>query len=102
MKVYIAGKITGTRDYKKRFADRAYQLKNMGYDPVNPVPIIEYHQNLENRLLSHDECMKILLPYLEDCEGINMLKGWEDSPGAREEYVFATTHNKIQVDIFGA
>ena len=100
MKVYIAGKITGTTDYKSRFAERAFQLKKLGYTPVNPVPVIEYYQSLENRLLSHDECMKILIPYLDDCEGISLLKGWEDSPGAREEYEYAVTHDKIQVDVF--
>lgn len=100
MKVYVSGKITGTRDYKLRFANRARHLKEMGYDPVNPVPIIEYHQKLEGRFFSHDECMKILIPYLDECDAINMLPGWEDSPGAREEYVFAMTHGKTQIDTY--
>ncbi|MCQ2081602.1 MAG: DUF4406 domain-containing protein [Lachnospiraceae bacterium] len=99
MKVYVAGKITGTSDYEKKFADRAFQLKRMGYDVVNPVPLIKFRTEVAGRELSHDECMKFCLDWLNDCDGINLLPDWKDSEGAREEYDFAVSHGKSIVDI---
>lgn len=99
MKVYIAGKITGTTDYEKRFADRAWQLKKMGYTVVNPVPLIKFRMEVEGRELTHGECMKYCIGWLSDCDGINMLPGWEDSEGAREEYEYAVSHGKSIIDM---
>lgn len=88
MKVYISGKITGlTRDiYLTKFANAEKKLKDMGYEVINPVAL--------NDMLPVDttwqQYMDVSLVLLKMCDAIYLLDGWEDSPGARVEYTFAT------------
>lgn len=99
MKVYVSGKITGTSDYEEKFAERAYELKKAGYTPVNPVPLIKWRSSILKRELTHAECMKFCLEWLSDCEGINFLPDWQNSPGAKEEHDFAVAHDKVIVEL---
>jgi len=84
-KIYLSGKITGTTDYMERFAKAEEELTARGYLVVNPAKInamlpegVSYNDYIS---LSHAE--------LGICDTIYMLKGWQDSNGARIENTWA-------------
>lgn len=83
-KVYISGPMSGhtPADIRWRFGTAEAYLINNGYEPVNPADLyglpFEYH-----------EMMEIDLKVLGYCDGIYMLKGWQDSLGAQMELQYA-------------
>lgn len=89
-KIYISGKITGTKDYMRRFrfAD-ARLMENYGCDIINPEAV---NANLPEST-TYQEYMKISLCMLSMCDTIYMLKGWKASKGARLEHSYAKAHN---------
>lgn len=82
MRIYISGPITGTTDYKERFAAAEEKLKANGYEVVNPARVTE---SLPESL-TWDECMLMCVTALQLCDSIYMLKGWRDSMGAKMEH----------------
>lgn len=91
-KIYIAGPVTGVDGYRENFEKAEQILRRSGYEPVNPTAAGEvdgadyrYYINRGLRLL-------------EDCDGIAMLPGFTDSPGARLEHRYAVT---VDILIFG-
>lgn len=91
MKVYISGKITGTTDYIERFQAAADRLKNDGYDVVNPA---EINSHLPEGT-TYEQYMEESIKLLQTCDCIYMLRGWEESKGAKREYHYAVEHNYI-------
>lgn len=87
MKIYISGKITGTTDYIKRFERVEKALSN--YIVINPAKV---NAQLPKET-TWEEYMKMSMCMLEMCNAIYMLKGWEDSKGARLEYESAKSKN---------
>lgn len=81
-KVYISGKITGTKDYMERFAECEKKLTEQGYSVINPAKV--------NAMLpqgtEYDEYMKMSFTMLEMCDMIYMMNGWSTSNGACMEY----------------
>ena len=78
-KCYIAGKITGTTDFKERFAKAEQEVAYMGLCPVNPVTLPHEHDKSWNSYMK--ECISALM----GCGAIYMLQGWLHSDGARLE-----------------
>ena len=81
MRIYISGAITGTTDYKERFAAAEEKLKAAGYEVVNPAKVTEVLPPL-----SWETYMGICVPLLAICDAIYMLNGWRDSRGAKIEH----------------
>lgn len=79
---YISGKITGTDDYMKRFADAEVVLKAKGFEPVNPARVCAELPNT----FTHGEYMAVAMACLEQCGSIYMLTVWQDSNGATMEH----------------
>lgn len=86
-KCYISGAVTGTTDYVERFKKAEKEVRNLGFEPVNPVevnaslpPITSWKEYMR---------MSITMLFREDCRTIYMLPGWRDSTGARVEHELA-------------
>lgn len=85
-KIYIAGRITGYKEFKKHFGKAESMLKNFGYIVLNPAELPTG--------LSQEEYMIICIPMLQICDAIYMLEGWEDSVGANIEHSLAKQAGK--------
>jgi len=84
MKLYIAGPMTGLPDFNfPAFHAVAATLRAAGHDAVNPAEI--------NPDTAADwcDCMFEDLKQLSGCDGIVMLPGWDKSPGAQIERLWA-------------
>lgn len=90
MKVYISGKMGEIPEGRitKRFQEAADYLRKEGFVAVNPAVM------LNNPGLEYDDCMKIALKMLSVCDAIYLLRGWQDSPGSKEELKFAIATDK--------
>lgn len=85
MIAYIAGRISGKKDYKKDFAAAAARLKEEGYTVLNPaaLPKMEYHKY-------PDICMAMI----SAADMVYLLEGWEESAGAAWERAYALRMGK--------
>lgn len=89
LRIYISGPISGTSDAWIRFEAAARRISMNGNIPVNPEPIGRLVMPKAGDL----EYMTIDLLVLEFTDAIYMLRGWEDSKGARMELMKAKAHN---------
>ena len=81
--VYLAGPISGKRNYREIFAKAADKLRQDSHCVFNPASA-----NLEDWPLR--KIMAYELTWLcEQADGIAMLKGWWRSGGARIEWLLA-------------
>lgn len=77
--IYISGKVTGTSDYKERFAAAEQRLRLQGWRVINPVRKTA-HMNPKTTLWS--EYMRVCIRLLTRCDAIYLLRGWRQSKGA--------------------
>ena len=84
-KIYISGKITGTKDYKARFRKTEKMLKRKGLVPVNPARV---NGELPPET-SYDDYMIMSLTMLASCDSIYLMYGWWTSNGAMMERTLA-------------
>ena len=91
MKIYISGAITGTDDYRERFAKAEKELTDKGWSVVNPAKV---NAQLPEDT-SYEEYMKMSFCMLDMCEAIYMLKGFEYSCGANRELDYAMAKDMI-------
>ena len=85
MKIYISGAITGTDGFMDRFLDAQKELSRQGHAVINPAMINSFLP-LDT---THEEYMKMSFCMLDMCNTIYLLKGWEKSMGANQEYGYA-------------
>ena len=85
-RIYISGAITGTSDFRERFAKAEREIA-IEYDfaVVNPARL----NDVMPKDATYNEYMKMSFALLGMCDTIYMLKGWEKSKGANREYGFA-------------
>ena len=87
MKIYRTQKTTLTTDYILRFEKKKKTLSN--YIVINPAKV-NAQLPIET---TWKEYMQMSMTMLRMWNAIYMLKGWEDSKGARLEYNYAVENN---------
>ena len=90
--IYIAGQMTGLPDYNyPAFFAAAEKLRADGWMPINPVAFNGvFGRNPTGRLLDAVcESERAAIPFLD---AIYLLKGWENSKGAKRELEVALKH----------
>ncbi|WP_175980038.1 DUF4406 domain-containing protein [Caballeronia zhejiangensis] len=84
MKLYIAGPMSGYPELNfPAFHAEAARLRAMGFEIVNPAEI-DVGPNPDWLT-----AMRADIKQLVDCDGIALLQGWEQSPGANVEHALA-------------
>ena len=94
MKVYLSGKITGQADYLEKFAAAEERLTKEGFDVINPARV----NDCLPKSTSYWDYMRMAITMLEMADAIYMLKGWEDSKGARLERKIAEMRKIVIVE----
>lgn len=86
MKIYLCGPVTGTDDYRERFAAAELEVMRMGHTAVNPTKLINMAQleawGIE---FEHGDWMTCTGRLLNHCDGIYFMRGWEKSVGCLQE-----------------
>lgn len=86
MKIYIAGPISGTTDYEKRFEDAEREIQRKGHEAVNPVHVRSVIETVGTNAIRYDKLMNICKALVDACDAIYMMPGWQKSNGARQEH----------------
>ncbi len=79
MKIYIAGKITGDKHYKRKFKRAEKLLRSLGCSVMNPAWIVP------SREFSYEDYMKVSGAMQEVCNGVYFLLDWTKSLGSQRE-----------------
>lgn len=79
MKIYIAGKITGDKNYREKFTEVAEELRQRGDSVMNPACLSE------DKEFSWDDYMAVASAMQQVCDATVLLPDWQDSKGARIE-----------------
>ena len=79
MKVYIAGKISGDRFYKRKFRKAEKLLRKLGCSVMNPAWIVA------GKDFSYDDYLKVSGAMQDVCDAVFFLKDWNKSNGATGE-----------------
>lgn len=88
-RIYVAGPMTGLPDLNfPAFHAEAARLRALGFTVVNPAEVNP------DPSTPWTECMFSDLKELTECDGIVMLPGWEKSPGAQIERLWAMRTGK--------
>lgn len=89
-KIYISGKISGLprEEYLAKFDLAEKRLLSEGYEVINPART----NDTLPKSTSYQQYMDMSMLMLSMCDGIYMLDGWRDSPGATREYEWAEEH----------
>lgn len=89
MTVYISGKITGDKDFKRKFLKAKIKLIKQGFNVINPCDISIYEG-----FLSYEQLLHIDFALIDVADAIYLLKDWTDSNGARLELNYAKSKGK--------
>jgi len=80
MKIYIAGKITGDKNYKSKFKRAEKLLRSLGHSVMNPAWIAPSDD------FTWADYMQISGMMQARCNAVYFLKDWEESEGAKIEF----------------
>lgn len=92
MKAYIAGKITGDKDYKTKFDCAVISLRLDGWSVMNPAILPDG--------FDHADYMHVCLAMIDVCDTVFFLPCWVDSPGAKMEHDYAIKQGKERRYLF--
>ncbi|WP_140918204.1 DUF4406 domain-containing protein [Limnobaculum xujianqingii] len=80
--VFISGPMTGIANFNRTtFNSLAEVLEEQGFVVLNPAVLPDG--------LAHEQYMKITLAMLEEADVMFLLDGWDNSKGAKQEFIKA-------------
>lgn len=90
MKIYVAGKITGTdrRATERKFQSAAERLAADGHAVFLPCALPDYD------CVPHEDYMHVCYAMIDICDAVYMLSDWQTSKGARMELQYAADWRK--------
>ena len=80
-KMYIAGKITGDKNFREKFMKAQKKFENMGFAVLNPAELPAG--------MSPGDYMRMCLSMIDSCDVAYFLKDYIDSRGAQIEVRYA-------------
>lgn len=91
--IYIAGPMSGRPDNNfPKFFDAEARLMADGWEPINPSRFSGvFGEQPAGKML--DACCEAERAAIPHCDAIYLLKGWENSKGAKRELAVALQHN---------
>ena len=92
--IYLSAKITGTSEYNDRFSAAEDRRIAEGYVVLNPVRTGKWLERyLEPEKPTWVQYMKYAIAAMMEADYIYMLRGWNQSKGARLEHFLAGVLN---------
>lgn len=89
MLVYISGKINDNPNFREDFTRAEMWLKLKNLKAINPVKVCA-----ELPELTYEQYLKIDYNLIDLASAVFMIKGWQNSRGARAELAYAKSLNK--------
>ena len=86
MKIFISGPMTGIKNFNRRKFNKIARKLSKKHIVLKPAILPDG--------LKHEEYMKIDKAMVNVCDAIYMLKGYEQSKGAVEEWQYARRNDK--------
>lgn len=86
-KAYIAGKITGNKNFKEEFKKAEETVKAQGYAVMNP--------SVLNEGFEQSEYLHVCMAMIDVCDTVFFLPTWEDSKGSHFELGYSTGTKKF-------
>jgi hypothetical protein len=83
-RIYLCGPIAGTDDYMQRFEQAEKEVHERIGEYVHAVNPAKVTAVLPGTY-SHSEYMTVCSGLVDICDGIYLMKGWENSEGCKEE-----------------
>lgn len=80
MKIYIAGKISGDKNYKQKFRKAEKFLRKLGHSVMNPAWIVPSDE------FRWEDYMQISSMMQARCNAVYFIKGWKQSEGSKIEF----------------
>lgn len=89
MRIYLSGRISGNADAGVQFgrAHEEVRKRYPGADVFNPMGMLQMIG--DDLHFDYDEFMHMDMAFLQLCDAIAMIPGWEESRGANREYGYA-------------
>ena len=85
--IFISGAMTGREDLnRKQFNKIEMQLRKNGHIVLNPAVLPDG--------MEYDAYIRICNSMINEADALYMMKGWQDSNGAKMEYMYANEKGK--------